>query len=137
MINIDDDDYDEETLEERIFDKADFIGEIVTGERKIKLSLPKLPSKPKRKKPSKIAKIINNFKISFNKYKNMSLKRFIGIGILLVSAIICISIVVYLLLSLMTELLKLGIMGFAIFSIFICTLCACGILLLASRYTRK
>jgi hypothetical protein len=140
MINIDDEDFDEETLEDKVFEKADFIGEILIGERKIKLALPSGSSKPKPvkpKKPSLFTKIINNYKSSFKKYKDMPLSRLLGLGILLLVAIFCISIVAYLLLLLMTELLKLGIMGFAIFAIFICAMCACGILLIAARYTRK
>lgn len=140
MINIDDEDFDEETLEDKIFEKADYIGEVLTGERKIKLALPKRQVKPKvvkPKKPSIISIIINDFKLSINKYKTMSLPRLIGLGALLLLSILIVAIIAYLILSLMTALLQLGILGFIIFSIFMCTLCASGILLLASRYTRK
>jgi len=139
MINIDDEDFDEETLEEKVFEKADYIGEVLIGERKINLTLPKrsTPQLVKPKKPSKLSISINNFKTSLNKYKTMPLSRLIGLGIILLLAIFCISIIGYLLLSLMTELLKIGIIGFIIFSIFICAMCACGVLLLAARYTRK
>jgi hypothetical protein len=140
MINIDDDDFEEETLEDRIFEKADYIGDILTGKRKIKLTLPKKPVKPKiikSKKPSRISIIVNDFKLSINKYKTMPLSRLIGLGIILLLAILIVAIVAYLLLSLMTTLLQLGILGFIIFAIFICVLCSSGILLLASRYTRK
>lgn len=140
MINIDDDEFEEETLEERVFEKADYIGEILVGEKKVNLSLAKISrpkQTPKPKKPSKLAIFINDFKTSINKYKSMPLKRLLGLGIILLVMIFCIAIISYLLLTLMTELLKLGIIGFIIFAIFICSICICGILLLASRYTRK
>jgi hypothetical protein len=140
MINIDDEDLDEETLEDKVFEKADYIGEVITGERKIKFALPKRDIKikiVKPKKPSIFKTTISNFKKSFNKYKNMPLHRLIGLSIILILAITCVAIVGYLVMGLMVNLLKYGVIGFAIFSVFICALSACGILLLASRYTRK
>lgn len=140
MINIDDEDLDEETLEDKVFEKADYIGEVITGERKIKLALPKREVKAKiikSKKPSRFTTIISNYKKSFEKYRNMPLHRIIGLSIILLLAITCVTIVGYLIMSLMVSLLKYGVIGFAIFAIFICALSACGILLLASRYTRK
>jgi len=140
MINIDDEDFDEETLEDKVFEKADYIGEVLTGERKIKFALPKREIKAKivkPKKPSRFATIISNYKKSFEKYRNMPLHRIIGLSIILILAITCVAIVGYLIMKLMISLLRYGTIGFAIFAVFICALSACGILLLASRYTRK
>lgn len=136
MINIDDDDLDEETFEDRIYDKADAIGEILTGERKIKFKMPKKEVKPiiKIKKPSKVKTFFGNLKESLIKYRKMSLSRIIGLGILFLLTTFIISIVVFLLLTLMTSLLSLGLIGFIIFIICICSLCISSILILVLKF---
>lgn len=139
MINIDDEDFDDETLEERVFEKADYIGEILTGERKIHFRLPEraIKTKLKPKHPSKFTIFINNFKKSFTKYKEMPLARLIGLSILIILSITVISIVIYLLVLLLTGLLKLGVVGLIGFSVIMCALSVTCVLILASRYNRK
>jgi hypothetical protein len=139
MINIDDEDLDDETLEERIFEKADYIGEVLTGERKIKLYTPKpKKSQPKKpKKPSFIHKFIIDMRKSITKYREMSIARIIGITILLLTAIICITSIAYLLFMLLSKLLTFGILGLVFFAIIMCAISMSGMLLLSSRFTRK
>jgi len=137
MINIDDEDFDDETFGERLFEKADYIGEIVTGKRKIHLAIPKKDQIQKKSKPSNLAIFIKNIKKSLAKYKNMSLPRIIGLIIILLLSICIIAFVGYLLFLLLTSLVKLGVIGLIGFSIFMCAISVSGILLLASRYTQK
>lgn len=140
MINIDDEDLDEETLEEKVFEKADYIGEVLTGERKIHFKLPKREQKgtvQKPKKPSKITTFINNFKKFITKYRNMPITRIIGLIIILIISILVVVTTCYLLLLLLTGLLKLGVIGLVGFSIVMCALSVSGVLLWAARYTRK
>jgi uncharacterized membrane protein len=141
MINIDDEDLDEETLEERVFEKADYIGEVLTGERKIHFRLPKRAQKnktvPKPVKPSKFTIFITNFKKFLSKYKNMPVTRIIGLIIILIISISVVVTTCYLLLLLLTGLLKLGVIGLVGFSIVMCALSVSGVLLWAARYTRK
>lgn len=140
MINIDDEDLTEETLEDQIFEKADYIGEVLTGERKIHFKIPKRIPKVQIKTikhPSKFKMIINDLKKSFTKYKEMSLARIIGISILIIASILFIAVIIYLLLILLTGLLKLGIFGFIIFLIAMCAILICGVLVLSARYNRK
>lgn len=140
MINIDDEDLEEETLEDQIFEKADYIGEVLTGERKIHFKIPeRIPKVHVKtiKHPSKFKMIITDLKKSFTKYKEMSLARIIGISILVITSILFIVFIVYLLLLLLTGLLKLGIFGFIVFLIAMCAILVCGVLLLSARYNRK
>ena len=140
MINIDDEDLEEETLEDQIFDKADYIGEVLTGERKIHFKIPeRIPKVHVKtiKRPSKFKMIITDLKKSFTKYKEMSLARIIGISILVLISVSIIAIIVYLLLLLLTGLLKFGLFGFIIFLVAMCAILVCGILLLLTRYSRK
>jgi len=140
MINIDDDDLEEETLEDQIFEKADYIGEVLTGERKIHLKMPKrIPKVHVKtiKKPSKFKMLINDLKKSFTKYKNMSLARLIGMSILIIASISIIAGIIYVLLLLLTGLLKFGLFGFLIFLIAMCTILVTIVLIIASRYTQK
>jgi len=140
MINIDEEDLDEETLEDRVFEKADYIGEVLTGERKIHFKLPARTQHIKIRKmpqPSKINIFINNIKKSVSKYREMSLTRLIGMSILVMLSISAIAFVGYLLLLLLTGLLKLGVIGLIGFSMILCALCVSGVLILASRYTRR
>jgi hypothetical protein len=140
MFNIDDEDLEEESLEDQVFEKADYIGEVLTGERKIQFKLPERAPKVKVKsikRPSTIKTMINNFKKSFKKYKEMSLSRLIGITILILITISIFAFVIYLLLLLLAGLLKLGIFGFIIFLVAMCAILVCGVLLLTARYNRK
>lgn len=138
MIKIDDD--DEETFEDKLFEKADYIGEILIGERKLHLTLPKkqlIKIQPRPKKPSKFNILVSDFKTSITKYKTMSLSRLIGLGMIGLIIIFILSIIIYLLLSLFEALLKLGLIGFVVFAILLCTLCASGVLIIATRYSHK
>lgn len=140
MINIEEEDFDEETLEDRVFEKADYIGEILTGERKIHFKLPTRTQHIKIRKtpqPSAIKIFINNIKKSISKYREMSLTRLIGMSILIILSISIIAFVGYLLLLLLTGLLKLGVIGLIGFSMIMCALSVSGVLILASRYARR
>ena len=140
MINIDDEDLEEETLEDQIFEKADYIGEVLTGERKIHFKMPeRIPKVQVKtiKRPSKFKMIVTDFKKSFTKYKEMSLARITGISILALATISFIAFITYLLLLLLTGLLKFGLFGFIIFLVAMCAILVCGILLLSARYNRK
>lgn len=140
MINIDDDDLEEETLGDRVLEKADYIGEVLTGERKLHFKLSGRKQKnniQKPKKPSKFTIFIANFKKSLTKYRNMPITRIIGLSIILIISISLVAITCYLLLLLLTGLLKLGVIGLVGFSIVMWALTISGILLLASRYTRR
>jgi len=140
MFNIDEEDLEEETLEDQIFEKADYIGEVLTGERKIHFKIPKRVPKVQVKtikRPSKLKMIITDFKKSFTKYKEMTLARIIGISILILISVSLMAFIVYLLLLLLTGLLKFGLFGFIIFLVAMCAILVCGILLLSARYNRK
>jgi hypothetical protein len=139
MINIDDEDLEEETLGDKVLEKADYIGELLTGERKLHFKLPDHGQKTiqKPKKPSKFTVFITNFKKYLAKYRNMPITRIIGLSIILILSISLVAITGYLLLLLLAGLLKLGIIGIVGFSIVMCALSVSGILLLASRYTRR
>lgn len=140
MINIDDEDLNDETLEERVFEKADYIGEVLTGERKIQFKLPdkkQTPKKIKPKKPSQLQLFIISLKQSFKKYREMSLTRLLGMSIILIISISVLAIIGYLLYLLLTALLKFGIIGLVGFAIFMCATSLSIVLLIASRYTRK
>jgi hypothetical protein len=140
MFNIDEEDLEEETLEDQVFEKADYIGEVLTGERKIHFKLPERAPKVKVKsikQPSKVKIIIANFKKSFSKYKEMSLARIIGMSVLVLTTISIFAFVIYILLLLLTGLLKFGLMGFIIFLVAMCAILVCGVLLLTSRYNHK
>jgi hypothetical protein len=141
MIDIDDEEIEEETLEDRVFEKADYIGEVLTGERKVKLSLPEKErkiQKPKSpRKPSQFKLFIEDFKKSFSKYKNMSLARLIGMSIILILSISVVAFIGYLLFILLATLITFGILGLIGFAIFMCALSGSAVLLLASRYSRK
>lgn len=140
MFNIDDDDLEEETLEDMVFDKADYIGEVLTGERKIHFTLPKRAPKIKVKSiksPSKIKIMLTNFKTSLSKYKNMSLARIIGMSILLIAIISIIAIIIYILLLLLSSLLKFGFIGFVIFIISLCAILVSIVLTLSTIYAHK
>jgi hypothetical protein len=140
MINIDDKDLDDETLEEKVFEKADYIGEVLTGERKIKFALPQRKQQIKKikpKKPSQLKLFITSLKHSFKKYREMSLARLLGMSIIFILSISTLSIVGYLLYLLLKSLLRLGIIGLIGFAIFMCASSLSMVLLIASRYTRK
>jgi len=139
MINIDEEDLEEETLEDRVFEKADYIGEVLTGERKIHFKLPerKQKPKPKPKRSSRFTIFVNNFRRSLLKYKEMSLARLIGLSILLILSITVIAVIGYLLLLLLAGLLKLGLIGLIGFSFLMCALSVSTILIIASRYSRQ
>jgi hypothetical protein len=140
MINIDEEDLNEETLEDRVFEKADYIGEVLTGERKIHFKLPAHVQHIKIRKtpePSKVKVFINNIKKSLSKYRDMPLSRLIGLSILLILSISIVAFIGYLLLVLLTGLLKLGVIGLIGFSMIMCALSVSGVLLLASRYSRN
>lgn len=141
MIDIEEEDIEEETLEDRVFEKADYIGDVLTGERKIKFKLPekerKLPQQKKPRKPSQFSLLISDFKHSFAKYKNMSLSRIIGISIILILSISVVALIGYILFTLLTTLIALGILGLIGFAIFMCALSGSAVFLLASRYSRK
>lgn len=139
MINIDDDDLDE-TLGDKVFEKADYIGEVLTGERKIQFKIPEYTPRIKVqtiKKPSIIKMFIMDFKKSIMKYKEMSLARLLGISILTIISVSVIATVLYLLLLLLRGLLKLGLFGFIIFLIAMCAILVSGVLLISTRYSRK
>lgn len=141
MIDIDENEIEEETLENKVFEKADYIGDILTGERKIKLSLPERKqreSKPKKpRKPSQLKLFIEDFKQSFSKYKNMSLSRLIGMSIILILSVSFVAFIGYLLFTLLTTLITFGILGLIGFAIFMCAVSGSAVILLASRYSRK
>jgi len=140
MIDIDKDEIEEETLEDKVFEKADYIGDVVTGVRKIKLKLPQKvisTQQKKPKKPSQIKLFIHDCKKSFSKYKNMSLSRLIGMSIILILSVSILAFVGYLLIFLLTSLLTFGVLGLVGFAIFMCALSGSIVLLIASRYTRK
>lgn len=140
MFNIDEEDLEEETLEEKVFEKADYIGEVLTGERKVHFKIPERTPNVKLKtikRPSHIKKLISGFKSSFNKYKEMSLKRLIGMSVIIILSISTFALVIYLLLLLLSGLLKFGLFGFIIFLIAMCAIIVCGIVILISRYTHK
>lgn len=141
MFNIDDEDLEEETLEDKVFEKADYIGEVLTGERKIHLTLPKKKIKVKIQtkpvKPSQIKLFIESCKKSYRKYREMSLARLIGMCILIILSISLIAVICYLLTLLLTGLLKLGMIGYIIFLVAMCAIMITGVLLLVSRYNRK
>lgn len=140
MINIDDKDLDDETLEEKVFEKADYIGEVLTGERKIKFELPKRQQQVKKikpKKPSQLQIFITDLKHSFKKYREMSLARLLGMSIIFILSISTLAVVGYLLYLLLKSLLRLGVIGLVGFAIFMCAASLSITLLIASRYTRK
>ena len=139
MINIDDKDLDDETLEDKVFEKADYIGEVLTGERKISFALPKrqAPKKVKPKKPSQLQLFIISFKHSLKKYREMSLSRILGMSIIFILSISILAFVVFLLYLLLKSLLRLGIIGLIGFAIFMCAASLSITLLIASRYTQK
>jgi hypothetical protein len=140
MIDIEEEDIEEETLEDRIFEKADYIGDILTGERKVKVKLPDKNQKNlphQRPKYSQFQLFINDFKKSLLKYKHMSLSRVIGMSIILILAISIMAIVGYLLFLLLTSLLKFGIAGLVGFTIFMCAVSGSVVLFVASRFTTK
>jgi hypothetical protein len=140
MINIDNEDLDDETFENKMLEKADYIGEVLIGERKIKLQLPKRKpqlTKPKPKKLSVIQLFINNIKQSFKKYREITLARLLGLSIIIIIIISILTISIYLLYLLLMELAKIGIVGIIGFTIFMCALSLSTIILIASRYTQK
>jgi|GEM_PF-4430829 len=142
MFNIEEEDLEEESLEDKVFEKADYIGEVLTGERKIHLVLPKkenlkIKIKTKPVKPSRLKLFIESCKKSYKKYREMSLARLIGMCILALLSITVIAVICYLLTLLLTGLLKLGMIGYIIFLAAMCAIMITGVLLLVSRYNRK
>lgn len=127
---------EENSLEESILEKADHIGNIITGKEKITFDYSKFLPKKKLTKQYN-ADLKNKLQSSINKYKQIQLSRFIGLSLMLILAISIISVIIYLLYSLFTILMSAGILGIVGFGIFSLTLSICIVLIISLKYRTK
>lgn len=150
MIDIEPD--DDETFEERLFEKADNIGDIVTGKKKytkedfdqIKIYAQRLLNKGKRRNEHGISPVrvikksqSNPLIVFINKYKAMPLSRLVGLSIILIFAAVAISTAAYLLFSIMVKLMNSGIFGIIGFGILAFGLCMSTLLIFTLKFNRK
>jgi hypothetical protein len=152
MIDIEPD--DEETFEDRLFERADNIGDIVTGKRKytkedfdqIKIYADRLLNKGKKRDEHGISPVRvikksppkpNPLIVFINKYKSMPLSRLIGLSIIILFAVITIVTAAYLMFSIMVRLMNSGILGIIGFGILAFGLCMSTLLFFTLKYNRK
>lgn len=145
MIDVESD--DDETFEDKLFEKADHIGDIVTGKKKytkddidrIKIYTQRLLNKDKRSgkiKPKNPPKP-NPVSIFIKKYKSMPKSRLVGLIVIVIFALVTILAAGYLLFSIMMSLMNAGIFGIIGFGILAFGVCMSALLVFSLRFNRK